>query len=407
MNIGIIDAEIVGKSKHRFPNLCSMKISAWHKLQGDKVDLLLSYDNISQYDKVYISKVFIKTNIPNERNDMLKTEVNCIEFYKDHPILNLPNVEYGGTGFYYADAPNLPYEIEHIMPDYALYNDWIEQCIEQGIKSNEFKYYKDYSIGFLTRGCFRKCEFCVNRKYNSCQEHSPVYEFLEENRPKMCFLDDNFFACNNWNNIIEQIQELQKPFQFKQGLDERLITIEKAQKMAKWKYDGDFIFAFDNIKDKDKIVEKLDILNNYIGKRRKKFYVFCGFDRDAKYDNEFWERDIEELLERIYILKSKNALPYVMRHENYTNSPYKWIYIQLAAWANQPLLFKTFDFITFVKCKAMGTSYSKYKRDIEGYLQDGGKKNETWIALEEFCRTHKELCEKYFNLPLDKAPNIV
>ena len=75
MNIGIIDAEIVGKSKHRFPNLCSMKISAWHKLQGDKVDLLLSYDNISQYDKVYISKVFIKTNIPNERNDMIKTEV--------------------------------------------------------------------------------------------------------------------------------------------------------------------------------------------------------------------------------------------------------------------------------------------------------------------------------------------
>lgn len=45
MNIGIIDAEIVGKSKHRFPNLCSMKISAWHKLQGDKVDLLLSYED--------------------------------------------------------------------------------------------------------------------------------------------------------------------------------------------------------------------------------------------------------------------------------------------------------------------------------------------------------------------------
>lgn len=25
MKIGIIDAEIIGKSKHRFPNLCSMK----------------------------------------------------------------------------------------------------------------------------------------------------------------------------------------------------------------------------------------------------------------------------------------------------------------------------------------------------------------------------------------------
>ena len=52
-------------------------------------------------------------------------------------------------------------------------------------------------------------------------------------------------------------------------------------------------------------------------------------------------------------------------------------------------------------------SNSKYKRDIEGYLQDGGKKNKTWIALEEFCRTHKELCEKYFNLPIDRPSSIV
>lgn len=28
MNIAIIDAEIIGKNKHRFPNLCSMKIAA-------------------------------------------------------------------------------------------------------------------------------------------------------------------------------------------------------------------------------------------------------------------------------------------------------------------------------------------------------------------------------------------
>lgn len=197
MNIGIIDAEIVGKSKHRFPNLCSMKISSYHKTKGDKVTLLLSYDNLDKYDKVYISKVFIKTTLPKEQNGN-KTEQNCIEFYKYHPILNLPNVEYGGTGFYYADAPNLPYEIEHIMPDYDLYNEWIKQCIQQGVKASEFKYYKNYSIGFLTRGCFRKCGFCVNRKYDRCVEHSYLSEFLDPNRKKLCFLDDNFFACSEW-----------------------------------------------------------------------------------------------------------------------------------------------------------------------------------------------------------------
>ena len=92
MRIGIIDAEIIGKSRHRFPNLCSMKLSYYHKSIGDDVELLLSYDNLDQYDKVYISKVFTWTKVPEE-------------------VLTMENVEYGGTVFYYDKAPKLPYEI--------------------------------------------------------------------------------------------------------------------------------------------------------------------------------------------------------------------------------------------------------------------------------------------------------
>ena len=47
MKIGIIDAEIIGKTKHRFPNLCSMKLSSYHKSRGDSVELLLSYKYLS------------------------------------------------------------------------------------------------------------------------------------------------------------------------------------------------------------------------------------------------------------------------------------------------------------------------------------------------------------------------
>ena len=107
MKIGIIDAEIIGKKKHRFPNLACMKIAAYHKQKGDLVDLLLSYDDIGNYDKVYISKVFTDTPIYDG-------------------ILDLPCVEYGGTGFFYDKAPALPYEIEHIKPDYHLYDKWVE-----------------------------------------------------------------------------------------------------------------------------------------------------------------------------------------------------------------------------------------------------------------------------------------
>lgn len=77
MKIAIIDAEIIGKSKHRFPNLCSMKLSAYHKSIGDEVSLVLSYEGLEAYDKVYISKVFTKTPVPEE-------------------VLSMPNVEYGG-----------------------------------------------------------------------------------------------------------------------------------------------------------------------------------------------------------------------------------------------------------------------------------------------------------------------
>ena len=94
MTVGIIDAEIIGKKKHRFPNLACMKIAAYHKQKGDSVDLLFDYDDVSKYDKVYISKVFTDTPVPDG-------------------ILDLPYVEYGGTGFFYDKAPTLPYEIEH------------------------------------------------------------------------------------------------------------------------------------------------------------------------------------------------------------------------------------------------------------------------------------------------------
>lgn len=113
MNVAIIDAEIVGKNKHRFPNLCSMKIAAYHKQNGDIVQLKTDYVGLQAFDKVYISKVFTKTSVPDE-------------------VLTMPNVTYGGTGFFYDKAPPLPAEIEHIMPDYHLYDDWVNAAVASG-----------------------------------------------------------------------------------------------------------------------------------------------------------------------------------------------------------------------------------------------------------------------------------
>lgn len=111
MNIAIIDADLIGRKKHRFPNLACMKLSGYHKKLGDHVELLTDWQ-ILGLDKVYVSKVFTDTEVPEE-------------------VLTAPNVQYGGTGFYYDKAPPLPDEVEHAFPDYHLYDEWIKDKPEK------------------------------------------------------------------------------------------------------------------------------------------------------------------------------------------------------------------------------------------------------------------------------------
>lgn len=381
MNIAIIDAEIVGKTKHRFPNLCSMKLSSYHKSIGDSVTLKTDYEGLELFDKVYISKVFTKTEVPEH-------------------VLSMPNVQYGGTGFYYDKAPPLPPEVEHIMPDYHLYDEWVEQAINSGVKRNEFTYYLDYSIGYLTRKCFRGCYYCVNRNYKGVEVASPLSEFMDESRPKLCFLDDNFLGCPKWRELIQPVIESKKRFQFKQGLDERLLTADKIIEISKWKYDGEVIFAFDNIEDKELITSKLELIRSTVPdwRRELKFYVFCGCDKHDKYDDEFWKQDITNLFERISILSRYGAKPYIMRFEKVYDSEFASFYAAVAAWCNQPSIFNTFTFRLFCQCRGMRRNgYKLYKRDVERYLKDIGIKGSEWRAMERVANLYPEIASTYFD----------
>lgn len=268
-----------------------MKLSQYHKSKLNTVTLKTDYNNLDKFDKIYISKVFTDTPIPES-------------------VLNLPNAEYGGTGFYYDKAKPLPYEIEHTMPDYHLYDEWVNLQLLNGCKRNDFKYYLDYSIGFMTRGCFRQCEFCVNKNYKKVNVHSPLSEFVDSDRKKICLLDDNFLGCNKWKELLLELQATGKPFQFKQGLDERILTDQKCQLLFKSKYDGDYIFAFDNIADYNLIEKKLQLLRKYTD-AVPKFYCFCGFDRNDKWNLNFWKQDLFDLFQRIELLMKYQCLPYI------------------------------------------------------------------------------------------------
>ena len=386
MKVAIIDADLVGRDKHRFPNLVCMKISAYHKNIGNDVTLKMDYEDLEVFDKVYISKVFVQTEIPGEPKDKSdKNESTVIEWYKDNLFLKQPNIEYGGTGFFYDKAPKLPSEIEHQKPDYHLYDEWVNSKLSEvnektgkpKYKRVDFKYYLDYSIGFVTRGCFRGCEFCVNRNCKKVEQHSPLDEFVDYSRPKICLLDDNFFGCPAWKTILNQLQATKKPFQFKQGLDERLLTEEKCELLFKSKYDGDYIFAFDNVADAELIERKLKLIREYTDKIPK-FYTFCGFDRNDKWDEDFWKQDLWDIWKRIEILMKYQCLPYIMRHESYEKSPYRGTYINLAAWCNQPSAFKKKSYREFVEYQQSRhpkeCSETRYLKQIESEMPDLAEK---------------------------------
>lgn len=355
MNIGIIDADLLDKGT-RHPNLALMKISAYYKEKNNNVKLLESYDEIPEYDKVFISKVFEFTMTP---------DLNVYD-----------NIEIGGTGFFGVNAKDLPYEIEHHYPDYNLYDEYIEKQISKGVNPKRFSDYKDGSIGFITRGCFRKCEFCVNRKYDRAVKHSEIEEFLNKDRKYLYFWDDNFLAYPKWREELEKIKKVNKPFQFRQGLDIRLMTDEKAQILNKMKYRGNWMFAFDNIKDKDIIEDKLKIWKKYC-KKQTRLYVLVAFESQDV-------NDIINTFERIKILMKYGCVPYIMRYKDYENSEMRGMYITLARWCNQVSFYKKNSFreyCTDVKSNGVGSSAHRY--------------------MCEFEKRYPEVAKKYFDLKFE------
>ncbi|MBN2423171.1 hypothetical protein JXB41_08160 [Candidatus Woesearchaeota archaeon] len=311
------------------PNLALMKISSFFKKNGFYVDLkklnYKGYDHSkreitiidgSQYDKVFISAIFTLNKNTVVVND-------CIKVIK------------GGTGYYGSNPQWLPWEIEHIYPDYTLY------------KNN------NYSLGFLTRGCPNNCKYCfIPKKEGRLKEHSPLDEFYNPNLPKIMLLDNNFLACRNCIKLLKKLKKTGKKITFKQGLDFRLLTKEKAKLLADLDYDGEYIFAFDRMSDKPIIEKKLEIWTPLVKDWKTKFFVLVGFDTSLEQD-----------LDRIYFLKKNKCLPYVMRHSNCYSSENKPFYTDLAAWCNQPGLFKKLNFIEFLKKRHV--TRERYNQTVE------------------------------------------
>ncbi len=408
LRVGIIDADLLDHGT-RHPNLALLKISAFCKEYGHQVRLISSYDELKEdgnpiivdcdYDLLVLSRVFKFTKIPSFISLMIKQHL----------------IYYGGTGFFEINGPNLPNEVEHHAPDYTLYNEYIEKVTggEEKLKKRKWDDYLSYSIGFTTRGCIRHCGFCVNRLLNRVVEWSPVSEFLDESRKNIYLWDDNIMAAppKIFAKVMDDLKRTGKRFQFRQGLDIRLMTEQKAKLLREVKYHGDYIFAFDHYRMDDpnekrqveQTIKGLKIWRTYCRKSTK-LYVLVAYD-------SLDETDIEGTFFRIKILMEYGCLPYIMRFEEYNNSRFKSLYTQLARWCNQPGFYKKMSFRQYcVRNEEYHqgiqnlTPKGKYNKKLK--IPKGYPKKEKYCScyqtMLDFEAEFPKIAKKYFDLRFEE-----
>ncbi|MBR4226906.1 MAG: hypothetical protein IKR86_09135 [Candidatus Methanomethylophilaceae archaeon] len=334
--IGVMDVDMLG-GRSRFPNLAVMKMAAYakRKCPDATVELVESEREIGRYDCVMASKVFDFSPTPEPIQDAIDKEgLDALAVPIGEGLAREEWLMLGGTGWYYERGPRLPEEAEHIMPDYLIYEPYIRRMEAKG-QGAYFAQFLGSAIGFLTRGCFRKCPFCVNRAYS----HAEVVcrdarEFVQEGAKVLYLWDDNFLAVGKRRSLdlLAMLNGIGIPFQFRQGLDVRILSDEVAEALAHSRYHGDMIFAFDDLAEKDAILPKLRMWRDH-SQKSTKCYVLVAFKSQGA-------EDIAEALERCRLLMELNIMPYITRFSAYRGSEWQGAYILLARWANQPAVVK-------------------------------------------------------------------
>lgn len=294
MKIGLIDVD-----GYSYPNLALMKISSWHKINGDMVTW---YTPFEYYDKVYISKVFSDTPDFTEY-------VNADEVVRGGTGYAIHGA--GGETFRKEDDPNLPDDVEHIYPDYSLYN------------------ITDTAFGFLTRGCPRGCSFCiVGKKEGLCSRKVANLSEFWSGQSKIVLNDPNILACREWEDLLGQLADSKALVDFNQGIDARLLTEAKCHAIDAIRI-KEIHFAWDRYEDKEKILPKLqmfaEICKTKPHKHNAIVYVLVNHTST-----------IEQDLERIYTLQELGYWAYVMIYDKH-NADRR--YLELQRWCNNRFIF--------------------------------------------------------------------
>ena len=250
MNISILTPD------SKMPNLAAMKISTYHKVMGDKVTLNMP---LMPADKTYASILFEETH---------------------KPIADV----IGGPGI--DPSIQLPKLIDQCMPDYDLYD-------------------MDYSLGYTYRACHRGCEFCKVKDMHESTEHRSIWGFHDKRFDTIALLNNNTFEDPRWLETFEEIWAADLKVKDVSGFDLRLIDKEKAEALARTRWDGQVHFAWDSVKDEKAILAGLDtVIKHGLKAWKIACYVLIGYDSTP-----------EEDLYRVEKLRGLGVDPFVMPYD--------------------------------------------------------------------------------------------
>ena len=273
-----------------FPNLALMKISAYYKSKGNKVDWFSPLE-AKKYLAVFSSSVFTfkKGKFSN--------------YLPEHTV-------YGGTG--YNKFCRLPEEAEKFKPDYEIY----------GI---------DYSLGFITRGCPNKCFWCiVPEKEGGVKPNAEAKEIIVHD--KAVLLDNNILASQFGIEQLEEISKMEVKIDLCQGIDSRYMDKEIAHLFSKIKWLKPVRLACDNQAQKKPLEKAVHNLREAdVTPKRYSCYVLLKNSIDDAYD-------------RVMFAHSLGVNPFVMPYRDFNSKnevPYE--HRKFARWVNHKAVFKSTD----------------------------------------------------------------
>ena len=278
---------LINIDSKRMPNLALKKIEKYHLDRGDDViwDMPI-YTHLM--DRIYVSCIF-KINVDK-----------CFEWeYYGKAFI-------GGSG--YMVHIKLPEEIENIKPR--------------------------INLGFTTRGCIRKCEFCiVPKKEGKIRIVGDLLDLWDGKSKDIILLDNNILALpDHFKLICKQARENRIQLDFNQGLDCRLLDQDIIDELKTIRHQ-ELHFAFDDLSYFDEVDKAITLLQKN-GINRCNWLMLTGFDTT-----------FEEDLFRANYLRSRNQVAYVMR---YNNSKRKDL-IPLSRWVNNMAWFISITWEEFLE----------------------------------------------------------